>query len=168
MNLIKEILHDLRPIPGFRIEIKNAPHATLVIEDTCREGPTGLRMLSVSHFVENRFSPEILFEIKTVRGSMELDPFYLRDEDIPHEGMSVFRHNGCLITVSSLQREHREFAAKWNAQLEQQGFRQAFKAQLTRLLQEQYANREKAPASTEAALPLTQVRSSPQKNTWIF
>jgi hypothetical protein len=143
MNVIRRILEELRPIPGFRIQIRNPPQPDLVIEDTCRTGPNALRVISVSHCVERRgemvFTPEMLFELKLWRGSMELKPFYLRDESVPVEGYSSFRDRAALIVIMSLQQEHQRFACEWNAQLEQQGIEQAFRSQIPTLLAQQYS-----------------------------
>jgi hypothetical protein len=85
------------------------------------------------------FTPEMLFELKLRRDSMELKPFYLRDESVPLEGYSSFRDRATLIVVMSLQQEHQRFAREWNERLEQQGIEQAFRSQIRTLLAQQYS-----------------------------
>jgi hypothetical protein len=141
MNVIIRMLRDLRPIPGFRIQIRNPPQPELVIEDTCLTGPSGLRVISVAHCFTRRgqtiFTPEMLFEMKVPRGSIELDPFYLRDESVPVEGYSTFHNGAARIVVMALQKEHQQFAREWNERLERQGIEQAFRSQIPTLLAQQ-------------------------------
>ncbi len=144
MDVISLILQRLRPLPGFRIQIQNPPQPDLVIEDTCLIGPNRLRVISVAQCFFHRgrtiFTPEMLFELKLRRASINLHPFYLRDESVPVEGYSTFRNGAALVVVIALQKEHQQFAREWNGRLEREGIEQAFHSQIGTLLAHQYSN----------------------------
>lgn len=131
MDVIVRILQLANAHSRFCLRIDNPPHLPLVIEDTCRNGPRGMRCLSVAHYVEGgnvlRCRPEMLFEIRRRDFSISLSPFYFRHDEQIVEGYSVFWTGRIVVVDGELQREHEKYASEWNRQLERQGFEAAFR-----------------------------------------
>jgi len=131
MDVIVRILQLANAHSRFYLRIENRPYLPLVIEDIGRNGPRGMRCLSVAHYVETggvlRCRPEMLFEIRRRDFSLSLSPFYFRDDEQLEEGYSVFWTGRIIVVDGELLREHEKYAAEWNRQLEKQRFEAAFR-----------------------------------------
>ncbi len=131
MDLIIRILQTAKLETRFLLRINNPPHLPLVIEDTQINGPRGIPCISVALYAERngRFAcrPEMLFEVYRRRYSIELRPFYYRDDFKLQEGYAVFYTGRILVIDSAFLRFQEEFARRWNEKLESLGYEEAFR-----------------------------------------
>lgn len=131
MDVIVRILQLAHAHSRFYLRIENPPFLPLVIEDTGRNGPRGMRCVSVAHYVETggvlRCRPEMLFEIRKRHFSLSLSPFYFRDDEQLEEGYSVFWTGRIIVVDGDLLKEHERYAADWSRRLEKQKFEAAFR-----------------------------------------
>lgn len=131
MDVIVRILQLANAHSRFYLRIDNPPYLPLVIEDIRRNGPRGMRCLSVAHYVEGggtlHCRPEMLFEIRRKDFSLSLSPFYFRDDEQLEEGYSVFWTGRIIVVDGDLLKEHERYAAEWSQRLERQNFEAAFR-----------------------------------------
>ena len=130
MNVIVWLLQSAGVQRHFVIRVNNPPHLPLMIEDTEVNGPRGIPCISVAFYTERngRFAcrPEMLFEVYNRRYSIQLRPFYYRDDFEPIEGYAVFYTGRILVVDTAFLRFQENFAAQWNEKLEALGYEDAF------------------------------------------
>jgi Domain of unknown function (DUF6908) len=134
MDVIIRILQKANAHSRFCLRIENPPYLQLVIEDTCRNGPRGLPCISVAHYASTEEGlvcrPEMLFEVRRQRFSLDLCPFYFRDDQEHIEGHAVFWTGRIVVVDSEFLKQQESCAAKWNDQLKKQGFEAAFRPRM--------------------------------------
>ncbi len=115
--------------PGLYLKIDNPPYMELVIEATDESGPMGLPAISVAHYGEQNGDlmrdPEMCFELG-MAGGPHLSAFYYRNDYLGVEQWSRFIHDGNYAHHTELHRQHEDFAALWDKNLNAQGFVDAF------------------------------------------
>lgn len=115
--------------PTLYLEIENPPYMALVIEATPEPGPQGRPAVSVAHYGEQNGDlmrdPEMCFELETVKVP-RLSAFYYRNDYAGMEQWSRFLRDGHYAVHTLLHREHEQFAALWDRNLNAQGFLEAF------------------------------------------
>src|SRR3984957_19994625 len=103
---------------------------TLVIEDTQERGPNGLPAISVAHYGEQNGDlmrdPEMIFEAEESGESMNLVPYYWRNDYTGLEQYSACVEEGRTLLNAKLKLEHNAFAHIGDANLKAQGFLEAF------------------------------------------
>ena len=136
---MKTVLQILERAGGYRptlyLKIDNPPYMALVIEATPEPGPLGLPAISVAHYGEQSGDlmrdPEMCFELETA-DSPRLSAFYYRNDYAGIEQRSRFLRDGQYAVHKLLHREHEQFAALWDSNLNAQGLPGAFTDQSIR------------------------------------
>ena len=132
---MKAVLQILEKAGGYRrdlyLKIENPPYMTLVIEAVPGTGPLGSPAISVAHYGEQNGDlmrdPEMCFELsKPPLLSLELVPYYWRNDYMGLEQYSRYLDGAKYVFVPSLYEEHRKFAALWDKNLRAQHFPEAF------------------------------------------
>lgn len=130
---MQTILRSLERAGGYRptlyLKIENPPYMALVIEAIPEPGPQGLPAVSVAHYGEQNGDlmrdPEMCFELCMAEGP-HLSAFYYRNDYAGTEQWSRFLRDGQYAVHTPLYREHEQFAALWDRNLNAQGFLEAF------------------------------------------
>lgn len=132
---MKTILQLLQKAGGYRrdlyLRIEKPPYMELVIEATPEPGPLRCASLSVAHYGEQNGDlmrdPEMCFELsKPPLCSLELVPYYWRNDYAGIEQYSRTLDGSNYVFVSGLFAQHQRFAAMWDRNIRAQGFLEAF------------------------------------------
>jgi hypothetical protein len=125
---MQAVLAILAKAGGWRTElylkIDNRPFMELVIE-AIGEGPSGLPAISIAHYGEQNGDlmrdPEVCFELESVP-ELRLNAFSWRNDHIGWDQTSRYLREGVYGVHEALHRQHRDFAALWDRNLEAQGY----------------------------------------------
>lgn len=116
---------------GLHLRIENGAYMPLVIEVPGDKGPDGHLMVSACHYGELNGDfmrdPEMCFQVCEVEGTMQLWPYYYRNDYMGVEQWSrEIGDDGKVMINLALQGQHRGFFSIWERNLYQQGFWKAF------------------------------------------
>ncbi len=137
---MKTILRILERAGGYRptlyLKIENPPYMALVIEATPEAGPLNVPALSVAQYGELNGDlmrdPEMCFELLMPLCTPALSAYYYRNDYMGVEQYSRYQERNNYVFVPDLYEQHEAFAQRWNRNLRDQRFLEAFTDQSIR------------------------------------